>query len=141
MERNFKHYVRLSDSEDIIHIFSIASEEPQEGDIEIYDGACRLPQQRADDPIGGDLFDEHGRYRYQYIDGEIVLKDLPAIIPPTDGEIADINRAAAYRRISDPLALEIILDTIKQHDRIPTKAELKPVYDKKDLIKIKYPKG
>ena len=130
----YKHYITVSriDGKDIIvDSFSTANREPEEGDILVYEGNIRQCYI---------MTTSYGEYVNEYKNGEVKALVKTAPVAQTEAEVADILRLRAYREYTDPLALEILLTTIQQYERIPTAEELAVVYTKKDEIKLKYPK-
>jgi len=64
----YKLYIRVNEAGIIIHGFSSAFEEPQEGDILIMEDGPRHFHLAWTEP----LINERGQYRYKWIDGERV---------------------------------------------------------------------
>ncbi|MED0672029.1 hypothetical protein P4S95_17765 [Aneurinibacillus aneurinilyticus] len=62
----YKHYIRLNGAGIIIHGFSSAFEQPQDGDILISEYGPRHFQQVWPES----LMNERGQYRYKWMDGQ-----------------------------------------------------------------------
>ena len=64
----YNHYIRTNESGIVIHGFSDAFEQPQEGDILIFEDGPRHFHLAWPEP----LTNERGQYRFRWIDGQRV---------------------------------------------------------------------
>jgi hypothetical protein len=64
----YKHYIRINESNDVIHGFSDAFEQPQEGDILILEDGPRHFHEAFPDL----LTNARGQFRFKWSDGHIV---------------------------------------------------------------------
>ena len=64
----YKHYIRISEAGIIIHGFSDAFEQPQDGDILVLENGPRHFHEVWPEP----LTNERGQFRFKWADGQIV---------------------------------------------------------------------
>jgi hypothetical protein len=64
----YKHYIRTNEAGEIIHGFSDAFEQPQDGDILVLENGPRHFHLAWPEP----LTNERGQYRFRWIDGQRV---------------------------------------------------------------------
>jgi hypothetical protein len=68
MRTGYNHYIRTNEAGEIIHGFSGAFEQPQDGDILICEDGPRHFHEAFPDP----LQNERGQFRFRWQDGQIV---------------------------------------------------------------------
>lgn len=66
----YKHYIRTNEAGTVVHGFSDAFEQPQDGDIQIYEGDQRHFHLAHPWP----LQNERGQYRFRWVNGQRVAK-------------------------------------------------------------------
>jgi hypothetical protein len=66
----YKHYIRTNEAGEIVHGFSDAFEQPQDGDILVLENGPRHFHEAWPES----LTNERGQYRFRWIDGQCVAK-------------------------------------------------------------------
>jgi len=95
-EIKYKHYIRLNSQNEIIHAFSNAFEQPSETDILLMETEERHCQFQV-------MSDKYiGKYKYKYINGEIIEKSEEELYPIEERKLNKIKeiKAEAYRLIT-----------------------------------------
>jgi len=98
----YKHYIRINEAGTIVHGFSDAFEQPQDGDILIVEDGPRHFHLYWPEP----LVNERGQYRYKWIGGQRVERSQaeldaewaarpPAPLTPNEQRLADLELAFA----------------------------------------------
>ena len=90
----YKHYIRINENNEIIKAFSDAFEQPEENDICINDNAerhCSLQ-------IMENNFIYGAKYKYKYIDNEIIEKTFDEMYPKEYRDAAERNMRNEVRK-------------------------------------------
>lgn len=124
----YRHYIRTNEQAVVIHGFSNAFEEPQEGDICINDVAdrhFRLP-----------LYTDSSQHRYKFQGGQLIERSEDELQAELD---ADPDRYKELRRAEYP-PLGDQLDAIWKLVQPPTGSEAEAMKARIMAVKAKYPK-
>jgi hypothetical protein len=106
----YKHYIRVDANNIVIHAFSDAFEQPQDGDICVATDAGRHynPQ----------LTNEQGRYIYKYVDGQMVERSIDELYPLDyykSKKKAEISAAVQSKIVAGYQSTIILASTGKAH--------------------------
>lgn len=143
LEIKYKHYIRLNSQNEIIHAFSDAFEQPIKTDIllgETEERHCQL-QIMSEKYIG--------KYKYKFINGEIVEKTEDELYPIEERKADKIKaiKAEANRLITNnyPIFKQINLISGMNIKDTKTKKDemfifINSIRDKSDLLEIEVEK-
>jgi len=91
MRTGYNHYIRTNEAGEIIHGFSDAFEQPQDGDILVLENGPRHFHEAWPEP----LRNERGQYRFRWVNGQRVERSQEeldaewAARPPEPPSLAD----------------------------------------------------
>jgi len=138
-EIKYKHYIRLNSQNEIIHAFSDAFNIPEEADILLEETEERHCQFKV-------MSEKYiGKYKYKYIDGEIIEKSEEELYPIEERKLNKIKeiKEEANRLITNnyPIFKQInLISGMNVKDTKTKKDEMfifiNSIRDKSDLLEI-----